>query len=292
MSVDAVTLSYWSQAASAGTGLLFLASAVRTAWRPLASRLLHGLAVGGLIGTIALGVSTYVRRWLEVGHVPTQTFWEALVMAALCAEVSFGVIYVVNRFHRVRGRSAAFVDVFGLLMCAVVGFLYSQAQAKTSAAETVPPVLNSPYFIPHVTVMILGYGAGITAAIMGAVFLFMGRGKTDVQLDTDRGLMGIDAFCYRTVMVGFPLLTAGLCLGALWANESWGTYWGFDSKETWALITWLCFLGYLHLRFAGGWRGRKACWFLALGGVVIFVTFLLFGYLPDSVASSQHRYIN
>ena len=81
-------------------------------------------------------------------------------------------------------------------------------------------------------------------------------------------------------MVGFPLLTAGLVLGALWANESWGTYWGFDSKETWALITWLCFLGYLHLRFVGGWRNRRACWFLALGGIVIFITFLLFGYLP------------
>ncbi len=290
--MDAVALSYWSQAAAAGTGLLFLFSAVRSFIQPLASRLLHGLAVGGLVGTIGLGVATYVRRWVDVGHVPTQTFWEALIMAALCTEVSFGVIYVVNGFHRVRGRSGATVDIFGLVMCAVANLLYFQAHTRSSTGETVPPVLDSPYFIPHVSVMILGYGAGITAAIMGIVFLFMSRGRSELQVETDRGLQSIDAFCYRSVMVGFPLLTAGLVLGALWANESWGTYWGFDSKETWALITWLCFLGYLHLRFVGGWRNRRACWFLALGGIVIFITFLLFGYLPDSVASSQHRYIN
>ncbi len=289
---DAVALSQYTQAVSAGTGLLFLASAVRTFARPLASRVLHGLAVGAMGTTIVLGVSTYVQRWRDVGHVPTQTFWEALIMAALCTQVAFAVVYGLNGMFRVKGRGGAVVDLFGLLMSAVVGWLYWYARTKPNAGETVPPVLDSPYFIPHVSVMILGYGAGISAAIMGIVFLILGRGKSELQLQTDRGLQNIDAFCYRTVMFGFPLLTTGLVLGGLWANESWGTYWGFDSKETWALITWLTFLGYLHLRFIGGWRGRRACWFLALGGVVIFTTFLLFGYLPDSVASSQHRYIN
>jgi cytochrome c-type biogenesis protein CcsB len=289
---DAVALSQYTQAVSAGTGLLFLASAVRSFVRPLAPRVLHGLAVLAMAGTIVLGVGTYVQRWRDVGHVPTQTFWEALIMAALCTQVSFAVVYGLNGMFRVKGRSGAVVDLFGLLMCALVGWFYWFASRKPTAGETVPPVLDSPYFIPHVSVMILGYGAGLSAAIMGAVFLVLGRGKSEVQLQTDEGLQGIDAFCYRTVMFGFPLLTTGLVLGGLWANESWGTYWGFDSKETWALITWLTFLGYLHLRFIGGWRGRKACWFLALGGVVILTTFLLFGYLPDSVASSQHRYIN
>lgn len=289
---DAVTLSHWSQAASAGTGLLFLASSVVTFVRPLARRVLHTAALVALGTTITLGVATYVQRWVDVGHVPTQTFWEALIMAALCAEIAFAAIYLVNRFHKVRGRSGAVVDLFGVLMAFVAGYLYWKAQTKTNAGETVPPVLDSPYFIPHVSVMILGYGAGLTAAVMGTVYLIVGRGKTDVQLETDEGLQGIDRFCYRSVMVGFPLLTAGLVLGGLWANESWGTYWGFDSKETWALITWLTFLGYLHLRFVGGWRARKACWFLALAGLVIYTTFLLFGFLPDSIASSQHRYID
>jgi len=289
---DAVTLSIYTQTVSAGTGALFLLSAVRSFAQPLASRLLHKLAAGAMLTTIALGLATYVQRWVDVGHVPTQTFWEALIMAALCAQVAFAVVYGINGMHRVRGRGGALVDVFGLLVCGVVAWLYWYARSKPNAGETIPPVLNSPYFIPHVTVMIMGYGAGICAAAMGIVFLWQARGRTDVQLETDAGMTSIDQFCYRSVMFGFPLLTTGLVLGGLWANESWGTYWGFDSKETWALITWLSFLGYLHLRFVAGWRGRKSAWFLAAGGVVIFITFLLFGYLPDSVASSQHRYIN
>jgi cytochrome c-type biogenesis protein CcsB len=293
---DAVTLSEYTQVVSAGTGVLFLASAVRSFVAPLASRVLHKLAVMAMLGTIALGIATYVQRWVDVGHVPTQTFWEALIMAALCAQIAFAVVYGINGMHRVKGRSAGVVDLFGLLMCAVVGAFYFYARTKPNAGETVPPVLDSVYFIPHVSVMILGYGAGFCAAIMGIVFLiasvWLAKGRPDVPLETHRGLTSIDQFCYRAVMFGFPLLTAGLVLGGLWANESWGTYWGFDSKETWALITWLCFLGYLHLRFVAGWRGRRSAWFLAAGGVVIFITFLLFGYLPDSVASSQHRYIN
>jgi len=289
---DAVTLSQYTQAASAGAGALFLLSAVRSFVAPLASRVLHKLAVVAMAGTIALGIATYVQRWVDVGHVPTQTFWEALIMAALCAQVAFAVVYGINGMHRVKGRSGGMVDIFGLLICAVVGWMYFYARSKPSMGETVPPVLDSPYFIPHVSVMILGYGAGICAAVMGIVFLWQARGRADVQVETDRGLTSIDQFCYRSVMFGFPLLTTGLVLGGLWANESWGTYWGFDSKETWALITWLSFLGYLHLRMVGGWRGRKSAWFLAAGGVIIFITFLLFGYLPDSVASSQHRYIN
>ena len=289
---DAVILSHYTWAASAATGAVFLLSSIRSWLAPMAPRILHRLAVVLMLGTIGLGFSTYARRWLDSGHVPTQTLWEALLMCALCAQVAFALIYFINGMHKVKGQGGALVDLMGVLMCGVAVWFYWYANGKLNTPETLPPVLQSPYFIPHVTVMILGYGAGLSAAVMGLVFLLRARGKPDVALETDDGMTSIDTFCYRAVMFGFPLLTAGLVLGGLWANESWGTYWGFDSKETWALITWLSFLGYLHLRFVGGWRGRRSAWFLVTGGVVIFITFLLFGYLPDSVASSQHRYIN
>ena len=86
---DAVTLSEYTQAVSAGTGALFLLSAVRSFMAPLASRVLHKLATAAMATTIAFGVATYAQRWADVGHVPTQTFWEALIMAALCAQVAF-----------------------------------------------------------------------------------------------------------------------------------------------------------------------------------------------------------
>jgi len=289
---DSLALATWTQAASAGTGVLFAASAVRSLAAPARPRTWHRAALAGLGLTLLLALATWARRWRDVGHVPMQTLWEALLMAALCAQAAFVMVYLVNGMQRVQGRGAALVDACGALVCAVAGWMYWYARSRPAAGQSLPPVLDSPWFIPHVTVMILGYGAGLCAALMGLLFLWLARGRDDVALETDRGLASLDAFCHRAVACGFPLLTAGLVLGALWANESWGNYWAHDSKETWALITWLCFLGYLHLRMVGGWRGRRSAWFLAAGGVVIFITFLLFGHLPDSVASSQHRYIN
>lgn len=100
---------------------------------------------------------------------------------------------------------------------------------------------------------------------------------------------GIDTFTWRIFLVGFPFLTAGIIQGALWAQESWAIYWGWDSKEVSALISWLFYAIYLHLRFVAGWRGEKGLWILLLGGVSVFITFQLFGYLPAS-QSSLHRY--
>lgn len=100
---------------------------------------------------------------------------------------------------------------------------------------------------------------------------------------------GIDRFCWTVFLVGFPFLTAGLIQGALWAQEAWAIYWGWDSKEVSALISWLVYAIYLHLRFVAGWRGERGLWLVLLGGVSIFITFQLFGYLPAS-QSSLHRY--
>ncbi len=100
---------------------------------------------------------------------------------------------------------------------------------------------------------------------------------------------GSDRFTWLIFVVGFPFLTAGLIQGALWAQESWALYWGWDSKEVSALISWLFYLVYLHLRYVAGWRGEKGMWILLYGGLSIYITFQLFGDLPAS-QSSLHRY--
>ena len=84
----------------------------------------------------------------------------------------------------------------------------------------------------------------------------------------------LDNISYRIIGLGFPLLTIGIIAGAVWANEAWGSYWSWDPKETWALITWLVFAAYLHARITKGWQGRKPALLAAAGFVVVWVCYL------------------
>ena len=99
----------------------------------------------------------------------------------------------------------------------------------------------------------------------------------------------MDQVSFRAFAVGFPFLTAGLFMGAFWAQDAWANYWGWDSKENTALISWLVYVVYIHLRMLGGYRGGKAMGVLVAGALSIFITFQIFGYLPDS-QKSMHRY--
>jgi ABC-type transport system involved in cytochrome c biogenesis permease subunit len=99
----------------------------------------------------------------------------------------------------------------------------------------------------------------------------------------------LDEVSFRAFAVGIPFLTAGVWMGAFWAQEAWANYWGWDSKENTALITWLVYIVYIHLRMLGGYRGSKAMSVLVAGALSVFMTFQIFGYLPDS-QKSLHRY--
>ncbi|WP_034938031.1 c-type cytochrome biogenesis protein CcsB [Gloeocapsa sp. PCC 73106] len=84
----------------------------------------------------------------------------------------------------------------------------------------------------------------------------------------------LDNISYRVIGLGFPLLTIGIISGGVWANEAWGSYWSWDPKETWALITWLVFAAYLHARITRGWQGRRPAWLASLGLIVVWVCYL------------------
>jgi cytochrome c-type biogenesis protein CcsB len=89
----------------------------------------------------------------------------------------------------------------------------------------------------------------------------------------------IDSLTYKTIGLAFPLLTLMIAAGAYWANRTWGSYWSWDPKETWAAITWLVYAGYLHMRITRGWRGRRAAYFAILGFAVVMFTFFGVTYL-------------
>jgi cytochrome c-type biogenesis protein CcsB len=121
-------------------------------------------------------------------------------------------------------------------------------------------------------------GGMVTGIFASLLYLMMLWRRTDLQgmlpsADT------LDRVTYKTICIAFPLLTGMIATGAYWANRTWGSYWSWDPKETWAAITWLVYAGYLHMRITRGWRGRRAAYFAILGfGIVIF-TFLGVTYL-------------
>jgi len=92
-------------------------------------------------------------------------------------------------------------------------------------------------------------------------------------------LESIDNLSYRTISFGFPLLTIGIIAGAVWANEAWGSYWSWDPKETWALITWLVFASYLHARITKSWQGEKPALVASVGFVVVWICYLGVNFL-------------
>ena len=120
-----------------------------------------------------------------------------------------------------------------------------------------------------------GMVTGIFASLLYLMLLWR-RSDLEGLLPSDDTL---DRITYKTICIAFPLLTFMIATGAYWANRTWGSYWSWDPKETWAAITWLVYAGYLHMRITRGWRGRRAAYFAILGfGVVIF-TFLGVTYL-------------
>lgn len=124
----------------------------------------------------------------------------------------------------------------------------------------------------------------VPVALVGLMLAKSGRlARLDSWID------GFDRFSFQIFGVGFPFLTAGLLMGAFWAQEAWALYWGWDSKETAALISWLIYVVFLHLRFVAGWRGERSLWVILAGAVSILVTFQLFNYLPAS-QDSLHKY--
>lgn len=143
------------------------------------------------------------------------------------------------------------------------------------------------------TLTLLPFGQFLTwpvLVLVGLVFCGLAAARSLPSAEVVASLeRTMDQVSFRAFAVGFPFLTAGLFMGAFWAQDAWANYWGWDSKENTALISWLVYVVYIHLRMLGGYRGGKAMGVLVAGALSIFITFQIFGYLPDS-QKSMHRY--
>jgi cytochrome c-type biogenesis protein CcsB len=148
-----------------------------------------------------------------------------------------------------------------------------------------PPALQSFWMAIHVPVMFIAYGAFANAFGVGLAYLVQERqlkskkpGALSFRLPP---LDDLDNKIYQVIAWAVPILTVGVLLGARWAYDAWGRYWGWDAKETWAFITWLVYIIYLHARIMAGWRGRKTAYLSLAGFVVVLFTYVGVNYLSE-----------
>ena len=245
---------------------------------------LTGLALAIL--TALLNSAFIVVRGLETGQLPIQSKFETFVMVLFGLAFGFVAIVLLMKLWAQRGPGAIFANGVGFgtmamgVLAGAIGYMSEDWEALFR-----PPALKSIWFVPHVWTYMFGYGA-LFVAFAGGVACLIGTWWTG---RTNAGNIDWDNFLHLTMMVGFPFQTCGLLLGSIWGQEAWSTYWGWDIKETWALITWLVFLIYFHVRYEREFQGSAGAWVIVIGTAAIMLTWLGMSLLPDSV-SSLHVY--
>ncbi len=243
--------------------------------------LLTGSVVG--FGAILIQTAGILLRWHEsyvlgYGHAPLSNLYESLVFGAWAIMLIYLVVEVRTK-QRVLG---VFPSLIAFLAMAYASF----SPDVDSKIQPLVPALKSNWLIAHVVTCFLGYAAFTVAA--GISILYLVR-QASTGNPHPKGFLALipeprelDELTYRIILFGFLWLSLGIITGSVWANSAWGTYWSWDPKETWSLITWLIYASILHARSMQGWRGKRVAWLSLLGfGCVLFtyfgVDFLLAG---------------
>ena len=180
---------------------------------------------------------------------------------------------VFERFYEddARERSARVLGAFAMpVVFTMLGL--TAAFFPSDVRPLVPALQNTDLLAIHVAAMILAYGA--LSVSFGAAVLYLAQGGKLNRFPRLPNAETLDDIAYRSVMLGFPMLALGIALGAYWANSAWGRYWGWDPKETSALVTWLIYGIYLHMRGLRNWSGTRSAVVLVAGfGAVMFTYF-------------------
>ncbi len=241
--------------------------------------------IAGLLAHTAFQVVRVVEYWNQHQALilPTASLFEAI---SYCAWM-IALVYVLSeRYIRTR--------LFGAPVAGVVTLMlgYAMLSGAAQAPRPLMPALKSPWLNIHVTAMMLSYAGLLIGSVIAAFYLLRLRklGWTE-RLFSTMTMEEHDLLAYKFILFAFPILTVGIITGAIWADQAWGRFWGWDPKETWSLITWVIWAGYLHTRIAFGWRGARSAWFAIAGIISVFVTFLGVNFLVDYFnVTSLHSY--
>ena len=205
-----------------------------------------------VLATLLLGAGVVLRA-VSVSRPPWGNMYEFSITAALVASIAF---LALARTRAGRALAVWVVLVVFVALCLAATVLYVPPGPLV-------PALRSYWLVVHVGAAVLAFGLFTVAAVVSALQIVAERAEI-------RGLGGgfarslpasstLDRLSYRLIAIAFPMWTVGpLILGAIWAEASWGRYWGWDPKEVWALITWLAYAAFLHARATAGWKGSKA----------------------------------
>jgi cytochrome c-type biogenesis protein CcsB len=219
-----------------------------------------------LVGVV-LHAAGFALRYADAGYTPITNLFESLSFFALAIAATFLVVEI--RYNlRILG---SFVAPLAFTFSVFAAFLPGEVAGLA-------PALNS-YWLP-IHVLLLFVGDAVFAVAFGAGIMYLlqekqvKRKKMGAIFRRLPSLDVLDDINYRCLTIGFPLLTMGIITGSIWAEYAWGSYWSWDPKETWSLITWLLYAALLHGRLTVGWRGRKAAILAIVGFGAVLFTFL------------------
>ena len=248
-------------------------------------------------------------RWVVAGYFPLSNLYESLLFLTWTLLTIY--LYLENK-TKSKLIGAVLIPV-ALLITAFANLTLSPDMQK---ASPLVPALQSNWLMMHVSMMMLSYATLIMGSLLCILFLVISKYQdVDLQIVDDSSLplynvmldyyeaklfapsdeiselgklkllQSLDNWSYRIIGLGFPFLTIGIIAGGVWANEAWGSYWSWDPKETWALITWLVFATYLHARITKGWEGKKTALLGGLGFFVIWICYLGVNFLGKGLHS-------
>ncbi|OJA28057.1 c-type cytochrome biogenesis protein CcsB [Burkholderia ubonensis] len=243
-------------------------------WIGTLARSASAAAIGQKLTWVAvlMGFAGMMVRWYEsyligadVGHIPVSNLYEVFVLFSLIT----ALLYLYYEGHYGTRALGAFVL---LIISAAVGFLMWYSIARDAQQiQPLVPALQSWWMKIHVPANFIGYGSFALSAMVSVAYLMKERGVLGDRLPA---LEVLDDVMYKSIAVGFAFFTIATILGALWAAEAWGGYWSWDPKETWALIVWLNYAAWLHMRLMKGLRGTAAAWWALTGLIVTTFAFL------------------
>ena len=267
--------------------------------------------IGKISTLIANGLLFFIlcSRWIVAGYFPLSNLYESLLFLTW-------LLLTIYLYIETKTKSKLIGSVLIPVALLISGFANLTLSPEMQKASPLVPALQSNWLMMHVSMMLLSYGTLIIGSLLCILFLVISRYKdVDLKIIDDSSLplynimldyyeakllspsneiselgklkllQSIDNWSYRIIGLGFPFLTIGIISGGVWANEAWGSYWSWDPKETWALITWLIFATYLHARITKGWEGKKTAILGGLGFFVIWICYLGVNFLGKGLHS-------
>ena len=247
-------------------------------------------------------------RWIIAGYFPLSNLYESLLFLAC-------ILLTLCLYLEIKINNKLIGSILIPIILLINGFANLTLSPEMQKSSSLVPSLQSNWLTMHVSMMLLSYATLIVGSLLCILFLVLSW-KNNVNSKTLKSssipisnvilnyyelktfsseeilkigkiklLQSLDNWSYRIIGLGFPFLTIGIISGGVWANEAWGSYWSWDPKETWALITWLVFASYLHARITKGWEGEKTAILGSIGFFVIWICYLGVNFLGKGLHS-------